>query len=172
MLPVFLLMLSQLLMLSPADTAPLPIMAEWVHDWEIQRDFTLAVAEKMPAKDYGFKATPEEMEFGRMMVHLANALAFRFQQISGEKARIITDPPYDKPIVLKFVRESFDYVIGVFPKIPEERLAANYEVNWEGRKEANGRQIALAMLVHTAHHRAQLEVYLRLKGIEPPVYTF
>jgi uncharacterized damage-inducible protein DinB len=45
-------------------------------------------------------------------------------------------------------------------------------VNWEGRKEANGRQIALAMLVHTAHHRAQLEVYLRLKGIEPPVYTF
>jgi len=55
MLPVF------LLMLSPADTSPLPTMAEWVHDWEIQRDFTLAVAEKMPAKDYGFKATPEEI---------------------------------------------------------------------------------------------------------------
>ena len=126
----------------------------------------------MPAKDYGFKATPEEMEFGRMMVHLANAIAFRFEQISGEKARLITEPPYDKTTAVKFVRESFDYVIRVLPKISDEHLAANYEVNWEGRKEANGRQIALAMFAHTAHHRAQLEVYLRLKGIEPPVYTF
>lgn len=163
MLPLLLLML---------DTTPLLSTREWVHDWEIQRDFTLAVAEKMPAADYNFKATPEEMEFGRMMVHLANAIAFRFQQISGEKARIITDPPYDKPTVMKFVRESFGYAIRVLPKIPEDRLAASYEVNWEGRKEATGRQIALAMFVHTAHHRAQLEVYLRLKGIEPPIYTF
>jgi uncharacterized damage-inducible protein DinB len=160
------------LALFPADISPLPSMSEWVHDWEIQRDFTLAVAEKMPAKDYSFKATPEEMEFGRMMVHIANAIAFRFEQISGEKAKIKSDPPYDKDTVMKFVRESFDYTIRVIPKISEERLAASYQVNWEGRKEANGRQIALAMFAHTAHHRAQLEVYLRLKGIEPPVYTF
>jgi uncharacterized damage-inducible protein DinB len=25
---------------------------------------------------------------------------------------------------------------------------------------------------HTAHHRGQAEVYLRLKGIKPPAYTF
>ncbi len=155
-----------------AGAAPLPATGEWIHDWEIQRDFTLAVAEKMPAKDYPFAATPEEMEFGRMMVHLANAIAFRFQQISGEKARIVTGPPYNKPEVVRFVRESFDFVIRVLPKLSEEQLAASYEVNWEGRKEATGRQIALAMFAHTAHHRAQLEVYLRLKGIEPPVYTF
>jgi uncharacterized damage-inducible protein DinB len=157
-----------LLLFTPAGITT----SEWVHDWEIQRDFTLAVAEKMPAKDYDFQATPEEMSFGRMMVHIANSIAFRFEQISGEKARLITDPPYDKPTVLKFVRESFDYVIRVLPKIPEDKLAANYDVNWEGRKEATGHQINLAMLVHTAHHRAQLEVYLRLKGIEPPIYTF
>ena len=164
MLPLLLLMI--------ADPAPLPSLNEWIHDWEIQRDFTLAVADKMPAKDYSFKATPEEMEFGRMMVHIANAIAFRFEQISGEKARIKTEPPYDKPEVIKFVRESFDYGIRVIPKLQEDRLAASYEVNWEGRKQATGRQIALAMFVHTAHHRAQLEVYLRLKGIEPPIYTF
>lgn len=164
MLPLLLLLL--------ADTTPLPTTAEWTHDWEIQRDFTLAVAEKMPAANYRFKATPEEMEFGRMMVHLANAIAFRFAQIRDEKPKLKTDPPYDKPEVIKFVRESFDYVIRVIPKLTPEQLAATYEVNWEGRKEANGRQIALAMFAHTAHHRAQLEVYLRLKGIEPPVYTF
>jgi hypothetical protein len=28
------------------------------------------------------------------------------------------------------------------------------------------------MLIHTAHRRAQCEVYLRVKGIKPPDYTF
>lgn len=28
------------------------------------------------------------------------------------------------------------------------------------------------MLVHTAHHRAQYEVYLRIKEIKPPDYRF
>jgi hypothetical protein len=56
-------MLPLLLLLLTPDTTPLPSMNEWVHDWEIQRDFTL------PAKDYDFKATPEEMEFGRMIIH-------------------------------------------------------------------------------------------------------
>jgi uncharacterized damage-inducible protein DinB len=41
-----------------------------------------------------------------------------------------------------------------------------------GRKDCIGRQILLGMFAHTAHHRAQLEVYLRLKGIVPPAYTF
>ena len=166
MVPLF------LLLFAPADTAPLPSLNEWVHDWEIQRDFTLAVAEKMPAKEYNFSATPEEMPFGRMMVHLANGIAFRFEQISGEKAKVKTEGPYEKSDVIPFVRDSFNYVIRVLPKISADRLAADYDVNWEGRKQANGRQIALAMFAHTVHHRAQLEVYMRLKGIEPPIYTF
>jgi uncharacterized damage-inducible protein DinB len=29
-----------------------------------------------------------------------------------------------------------------------------------------------AYFTHTAHHRGQLEVYLRLKGIKPPDYEF
>ncbi len=28
------------------------------------------------------------------------------------------------------------------------------------------------MFVHTAHHRAQCEVYMRAKGIKPPDYSF
>jgi uncharacterized damage-inducible protein DinB len=29
-----------------------------------------------------------------------------------------------------------------------------------------------AYFTHTAHHRAQAEVYLRVKGIKPPDYKF
>ena len=111
------------------------------------------------------------MPFGGMTLHIAGSIVFRFEQVSGVKSGIDTKAA-NKEDVLRILKESFDYVIRVLPKISEERWAQSYVVNWEGRKEAIGRQIAIAMFAHTAHHRAQLEVYLRLKGIAPPTYTF
>jgi len=164
------LLLLLLLPFAPADPTLLG-MEEWVRNWEVSRDFTLAVAQKMPADQYNFKATPEEMSFGTMSVHIANAIIFRFEQVSGVKSEINTKAN-NRDDVLRVVKEAFDYAIRVLPKIPAERLQQSFVVDWEGRKEAIGRQIVLAMFVHTAHHRAQLEVYLRLKGIAPPTYTF
>jgi hypothetical protein len=74
-----------LLAFVPAD-APLLTMDEWVRNWEVSRDFTLAVAQKMPADQYNFKATPEEMSFAQMSMHIAAAIVFRFEQVSGVKA--------------------------------------------------------------------------------------
>src|ERR1035438_6283618 len=56
---------------------------DFVTDWRISKQFTLAVAEKMPAAYYDFKATPEERSFGEQMVHIAASLFERFSQISG-----------------------------------------------------------------------------------------
>jgi uncharacterized damage-inducible protein DinB len=42
---------------------------------------------------------------------------------------------------------------------PENRKMAGFEWLW-------------AYFTHTAHHRGQLEMYLRLKGIKPPDYVF
>jgi hypothetical protein len=39
--------------------------------WQISKEFTLAVAEAMPAEGYDFKPTAEEMSFGQLMVHIA-----------------------------------------------------------------------------------------------------
>jgi hypothetical protein len=35
--------------------------------WQISKEFTLAVAEAMPAESYDFKPNPEEMGFGELM---------------------------------------------------------------------------------------------------------
>ena len=67
---------------------------------------------------------------------------------------------------------SFDYVLGLLPKITAGQMTRTFKVDWQGRPEVNGRQMMLNMFVHTAHHRAQCEVYLRLKNIVPPRYTF
>jgi len=159
-----------LLLFAPADH--FPTMEEWIHDWEVQRDFTIAVAQKMPAELYDFKATPEEMAFGVMVVHIGASLGGNVQQISGTKAQISIRQPKTKDEVLKVTREWFDYSIDQIRKLSSEQLAREHEVNWEGRKTTTGRQMLLNMFAHTAHHRGQLEVYLRLKEIAPPFYTF
>ncbi len=169
-----LLLLLAALPMAAADPAPaLMTMDDIVSYWTVSRDFTLAVAEKMPEEDYGFKPNPEEMTFAQQLVHLSGASAFRLEQISGvAKPSMEFAKKADRATVRRVIAENFDYVIGVLPKLTAEQLGKRYKVDWTGRPEATGRQIVAAMLVHAAHHRAQCEVYLRVKGIQPPPYTF
>src|SRR5690349_7388359 len=41
--------------------------------WKTSGEFTVAVAEAMPAGSYSFRPNPEEMSFGQLMAHIANA---------------------------------------------------------------------------------------------------
>jgi uncharacterized damage-inducible protein DinB len=152
-------------------------MPEFVRDWQISKQFTLDVANAMPAELYSFKPSPEEMTFGEQMIHIAESNVFRFNQITGIGAPSPLDPAKppgsDKQNVLKLLDQSFDYVIDVLPKITPEQLQRTWHIpSWKGRNDPDGRAMIVNMFVHTAHHRAQCEVYLRAKGIKPPDYTF
>jgi uncharacterized damage-inducible protein DinB len=68
---------------------------------------------------------------------------------------------------------SFDYLMAVLPQITPEQLTRTWQIEyWKGRTEPDGRAMIMNMFVHTAHHRALCEVYLRVKGIKPPNYTY
>jgi uncharacterized damage-inducible protein DinB len=61
----------------------------------------------------------------------------------------------------------------VLPQITPSQLKHTWHIaSWKGRTDPDGRAMIINMFVHTAHHRAQCEVYLRAKGITPPTYTF
>jgi len=152
-------------------------MQEFLHDWTISRQFTIDVANAMPAELYAFKPNPEEMTFGEQIVHIAGANVFRFHEITGVKPPFDFDPahqpPADKASAVKLLEQSFDYVIGVLPGITGDQLKRTWHIpSWKGRTDPDGRAMILNMFVHTAHHRAQCEVYMRVKGIQPPTYTF
>lgn len=152
-------------------------MSEFIHDWEISRQFTVDVANAMPAELYTFKPNPEEMTFGEQIVHIAGSNVFRFNQISGVKPPFQLDfskpLPSDKENALKLLQQSFDYVLAVLPQITPGQLRRSWHIpSWKGRNDPDGRAMILNMFVHTAHHRAQCEVYMRAKGIKPPDYTF
>ncbi len=157
-----------------AQHANLLPVDDFVKDWKISKQFTIAVAEKMPAEMYDFKATPEEMSFGQQMIHIAGSLFSRFHQMSNKEVPFKELPkPITKQVALDWLNRSFDYVIAIVPTLTDEQLTGTrYKVDWPGRAEVNGRDMMMNMFVHVAHHRAQCEVYLRLKGIVPPTYTF
>jgi uncharacterized damage-inducible protein DinB len=152
-------------------------MPEFIHDWEISKQFTLDVANAMPAEFYDFKPNPDEMSFGQQIVHIAGANIFRFHEITGIEPPVKFDPAHppatDKPSAIKLLQQSFDYVLAVLPQITPEQLKHTWHIaSWKGRPDPDGRAMIMNMFVHTAHHRAQCEVYLRVKGIKPPDYTF
>ena len=152
-------------------------MKEFIKDWEVSKQFTLDVANSMPAESYSFKPNPEEMSFAEQMAHIADANVFRFEQITGIKPPYTVDlprpGPSDKETIMKRLEMSFDYVIAVLPQITAEQLKRTWHIqSWKGRSDPEGRTMIMNMFVHTAHHRAQCEVYLRVKGVKPPDYTF
>ena len=126
----------------------------------------------MPAEHYTFNLVDEQFTFAEQMGHLAVASLYRFAQLTGEQYK---PPPADlsKSAILRLLNESFDYVLAKLPAItPEQMTGKTFDVKWEGRPVANGRDMMLNMFMHVAHHRAQAEVYMRLKGVTPPAYRF
>ncbi len=148
-----------------------PALIEMKHHWATSKTFTLAVANSMPDADYAFKATPEEMSFGEMVVHIATGNGFYCSGGPGSKTKspILKPPTIDKASAMKVLEQSFDYCA--------ERIAVLKPADLNKMMGPAGHQSSLRELfwsgfTHTAHHRAQLEVYLRLKGIKPPDYQF
>jgi hypothetical protein len=123
-------------------------MREFVRDWTISKQFTVDVANTMPAELYSFKPNPDEMTFGEQMVHIAGANVFRFHQITGVQPPFEFDPahlpPTDKAAAVKMLEQSFDYVIGVLPGITPEQLKRSWHVpSWKGRTDPDGRAMII-----------------------------
>ena len=139
---------------------------EYAGHFEALRKLSIAAAEAMPAKEYGFRPHPESMDFGALISHIATT---NYQFCAGLKD---SNPPAlpsptEKEAVVKFLTDSFAYCGAVITSLTEEQLSKAHD-SPDGHLP--GREILLAMYVHVAHHRGQAEIYLRDKGIRPPSY--
>jgi uncharacterized damage-inducible protein DinB len=147
--------------------------------WQTSKEFTLAVADAMPADQYNFKPNAEEMSFGKLMMHIAVVNNGNFALVSGLKApappeklaAAYKDPKgvFDKEMTMQLLRDSFDFCTKALSEITPEKLDAM--TGPEGH-QLSGRERLWAYFTHTAHHRGQAEVYLRVNGIKPPDYRF
>lgn len=161
------------LLLAAVAVAPLcaqeDVKATILKHLRTSRDFTLKVAEAMPADDYNFKLTPPQMSFAGQLVHLAQGLTYFTSPFTGEKPNPGKPSSESKEAVIAFVRTSFDNAIDQVAKLTPQQISKTYNSQSGGR---TGLDILLGMLDHTTHHRASAEMYLRAKGITPPTYEY
>ena len=150
-----------------------------VTHWKVTADFTIAVAKLMPAESYGFRPVPEELSFGQLMVQIAganlsacaNASGLARPQIPAKIAQAVREEKADVPKddAVQFLADSFVFCNQAVASMTPEELGA---VVGPANRKMTAFEWLWAYFTHTAHHRGQAEVYLRLKGIKPPDYVF
>jgi uncharacterized damage-inducible protein DinB len=156
--------------------------ASFVEHWRDTQDYTLAVLDAMPADGFDTKPNPAQRPFGDQLRHLALANVLYFQSfglipvpdtltIDGTQLDKFA-PATDKEAVRKFVVASFAYVSSVLQKLTEKDLARKDLSYRKGVAAHSGTDLCLRAYMHTAHHRGQAVVYLRVKGITPPTWKF
>lgn len=149
-----------------------------VKHWKESGSFTIAVAKAMPAGDYGFSPSAEEMSFGQLMVHIGQANLGACALASGMPRMTVPEKiaqgvkenkkDVDKDLAVQFLADSFKFCNDAVGSMTPEKLDA---VAGTTRK-MTGFEWLWSYFTHTAHHRGQAEVYLRVKGIKPPAYVF
>jgi hypothetical protein len=142
-----------------------------VKHWKVTTDFTIA-------DSYGFRPVPEELSFGQLMIQIGVANANACGQASGMKApaapealaKALKDEKIDvnKDAAVQYLTDTFKFCNEAVASMTPEKLDAVVG----GTRKMTGFEWLWAYFTHTAHHRGQAEVYLRIKGIVPTTYTF
>ena len=160
----------------PAQTS---LKDQLITHYKTSAEFTIAVANAMPAENYGFRPNPEEMSYGELMAHIGAYVFLGCQAASGvrvpefpgkitEWAKAQDQVEIDKATALPFLTGAFAFCNKAIESMAPESL----EKRPANAGNLTGFEWLWQYFTHTAHHRGQAEVYLRLKGIQPPEYVF
>jgi len=128
----------------------------------------IAAAEEMPADKYGFKATPEQMTFGHLVLHIVEANYLFCSRIGGVTApdlpKVSDTDPKDK--LVERMRASFDFCGSALAKLDDSNL--NETLTLFGERKAPRAMAILLLAGSWFDHYTQEAMYLRLAGHLPP----
>jgi len=172
------LLLPMLALAIPAFSETLTMKDALVKHWKVTSDFTIAVAKAMPADGWAFRPNPEEMSFGELVAHIgganlnacANAANVQRPPIPEAIMKAVADKkPAERDLALQFLGDTFKFCNDTVAGMTTEKLET---VTGLTQRKMSGFEWLWSYFTHTAHHRGQAEVYLRVKGIKPPEYAF
>ncbi len=144
------------------------------------RDYTLEVAEMMPAEDYSFKPADSVRSFGEQMAHIGMSTKFihdffikgeqiEFDPVEG--AKMEKQLGASKEECIKQINNTFDGIIAHLNSMDEAELQKTFVFAFSPDKpEFTNKEGYIFLRDHVTHHRGQAIVYLRIKGHKPPQY--
>jgi uncharacterized damage-inducible protein DinB len=150
---------------TPSNASRTPV-ADATRRWLNQEAANLiAAAERMPAGEYGFQPTPQQMTFAHLMTHIVESNRYLCSGIAGEplpKASGVTESDGKDKLVAD-VKASFDYCSRVLSKMDDSRLAEEVPLFKHSRAD-----VMMFLIADHADHYATAAMHLRLNGLLPP----
>lgn len=126
---------------------------------ENSRNYTVAVAEAMPEKNYGFKPVPEVWSFLEQLHHIAYGIGWwEDNYVKGNKIDWAPTP------IKKTKKEVINYLGQAYDSLKE--TTGKTQLSDDLIKGFN------STLDHITHHRGQAILYLRCKNIQAPEYIY
>jgi uncharacterized damage-inducible protein DinB len=153
------------------------MVQEYQSRWENATAYTLEVAEAMPAEDYGYQPTEDQMSFGAQLLHLTGNMVWIGNSFLGYdesdfdvkafRETLRSADATDKDRVIALARRGLTFVKNALAQLDPASLdeVQNFFAGPHTR-----RHLLILLNDHHTHHRAQAIVYLRLRGVEPPRY--
>ncbi|HEY7305074.1 MAG TPA: DinB family protein [Bryobacteraceae bacterium] len=169
-----------ILMVTLPAVAQTTVKDALIKHWKTSGEFTIAVARSMPAESYNFRPHLEEMTFGQLMRHIAAVNLQGCAYASGmtlptlppkiaELAKDKGDVDIEKATAIEFLNDSFAFCNKAVASMSPDRINT---VVGPPASHLTGFEWLWSDFTHTAHHRGQAQIYLRVKGVKPPDYTF
>jgi uncharacterized damage-inducible protein DinB len=140
-----------------------------VAHWKKSKDLTLKVAEAMPEENYDYKPFPEAKPFGGELQHLGQAEAHYLGMFGKGAAPAAPSGDTSKAATTKYLAVLYDWSISTVGQLSPPDLTKPFG-NGKGAP-MTGLDILYAAMIHTAHTRGYVEMFLRNKGIVPPQYS-
>mgnify|MGYP001799635437 CR=1 FL=1 len=132
---------------------------EWLRQrLETTRDYTLEVIDAMPDKDYDFKPTDDIRTYKAQAYHIIYSIDY-FNRVFKGGSQPVWSPGDEnsksKKELIQWAKEQFEAInTTILSATHNDQLTVGI----------------ISYLDHNSHHRGQMVIYLREKGITPPMY--
>lgn len=144
-------------------------LAETTEKWDNATAYTVELAESMPAEYYTYRPTAEQMSFQQQLLHIASNISWlTHTYLGGDRLEIDREMTgATKAEVIVVLETAMANAKAALSVLPAEQL--DQEVAFFAGPMSK-RKVILLLHDHLTHHRGQLIVYARLKGVKPPKY--
>ena len=154
---------------APAGPPPVPGPAgEVQRSYAAQKDNLLKAAEKMPADQYQYKATPDVRTYARIVNHVIEAQVRGCGIVNGTAQSAMMKTPSDtadKATIIEGLKASFAECDKAYGATTDANFTEMFTAGPAKRTRAG---ILWGNVSHDNEQYSALSMYLRLKGIAPP----
>lgn len=144
----------------------------FINRWETFYKGLGKLAELMDEKDYDFKPTPEIFSFKELLFHIINSeVSFTdmIQNGTWTRNKYPAENYKIKQDIVDLLKKVHSQSLKIIQEMTDDQMKKVIKTPWGVELTAIG--LLWGMRDHMIHHRGQLFIYVRLKGIKPPPFV-